>query len=422
MDNNKTQEYNLLSNFERKADALVCSSCLLSLNAMSMSLAVDACRLTKFFRLLLEDWKNCLPLGDAYDVNFTTWGSKTWEIIERVRYAYSLNMVQLNQYEYESACYLEFKDKQDAVGPIDGSMKPLQMVSEGEAGVILVCALRELGEIMMEISEFLSSPTEMQIANSFEQWRACYHRQYHDSCQKMYNKWKLLFTPRTLKKNLKERMASELENFRQMFLSDAEFELVYDSEQKDIDIEGVSRFLFTNSDRFGISYMRDNPVFSQELLKLFYSIDTLRMMQADLQPKKKQAEKAVAPVVDELELKVMEVTGKIKHLATERWKQHLPKLWKGVFTSFRDNIAKAGPHEKFKDYSKKTLYCIIGHLKTKGIYQNQVSNLELTKVLEGTNNGMRKYLNNGLIELEQSLMERIASYVDQEMQALVPKT
>jgi hypothetical protein len=35
---------------------------------------------------------------------------------------------------------------------------------------------------------------------------------------------------------------------------------------------------------------------------------------------------------------------------------------------------------------------------------------------------MRKYLNNGLIELEQSLMERIASYVDQEMQALVPKT
>ena len=109
MDNNKTQEYNLLSNFERKADALVCSSCLLSLNAMSMSLAVDACRLTKFFRLLLEDWKNCLPLGDAYDVNFTTWGSKTWEIIERVRYAYSLNMVQLNQYEYESNCYLEFK-------------------------------------------------------------------------------------------------------------------------------------------------------------------------------------------------------------------------------------------------------------------------------------------------------------------------
>ena len=42
---NKTQEYTILSNFERKVDALACSSCLLSLNAMSMSLAVDVCRL-----------------------------------------------------------------------------------------------------------------------------------------------------------------------------------------------------------------------------------------------------------------------------------------------------------------------------------------------------------------------------------------
>lgn len=53
MDNN-TQEYIILSNFEHKADALACSSCLLSLNAMSISLAVDACRLTKMFKVLLQ--------------------------------------------------------------------------------------------------------------------------------------------------------------------------------------------------------------------------------------------------------------------------------------------------------------------------------------------------------------------------------
>ena len=39
--------------------------------------------------------------------------------------------------------------------------------------------------------------------------------------------------------------------------------------------------------------------------------------------------------------------------------------------------------------------------------------------LEGMNNGMRKYLNSGLVELEQSLRERIESFVDQEMQRLV---
>ena len=232
---NKTQQYTILSNFERKVDALECSSCLLSLNAMSMSLAVDACRLTKYFELLLKEWQECLPLGDACDVNFTTWGSKVWEMIQKTRYAFSLNNVQLNQYEYESDCYLDFRNQQDAVGPMDGSMMPLQTVKEGNSGIILICALRKLSEILMEISEFLSSPTEEQITSSFEKWQECYMKQYHPACLKKYNNWKIKYTPRTLKKNLKDRMEQELGNFRKMFLNDDEFELVYDSEQKDID-------------------------------------------------------------------------------------------------------------------------------------------------------------------------------------------
>ena len=414
---NQTQEYTILSNFERKADALACSSCLLSLNAMSMSLAVDACRMTKYFEKLLNEWQECLPLGDANDVNFTTWSSNVWEIMQKVRYAYSLNNVMLNLYEYESSCYLEFKDRQDAVGPIDGSMKPLQMMKEGEPGIILVCALRKLNEVLMEMSEFLNSPTEEQIANSFDQWMACYEEQYHKACQKRYYKWKLKFTPRTLRKNVKDRMKTEVEEFRRMFQSDNEFELVYDTEQKEVDIEGVSRFLFTNPERFGVSHIDKRQAFSKELLRLFNFIDTWRMMQSDLQAKKKQGDKAEAPVVDELEQKVKELVGKIRHLTAEHWKQHLPRLWKSIFTAFRSEISKAGPHEKFREYSKKTLYCIIGHLKQKGAYR-QISNLELTVTLEGANNGMRKYLNSGLLELEESLRERIEAFVDQEMQRL----
>ena len=48
--------------------------------------------------------------------------------------------------------------------------------------------------------------------------------------------------------------------------------------------------------------------------------------------------------------------------------------------------------------------------------------LELTKLLEGENNGMRKYLNNGLMELDQSLSVRVKSFVEQEMESLIPKT
>ena len=415
---NQTPTYTILKNFERKVEALDCSSCMLALTMMSMSLAVDARRLTKYFLMMLDGWRKCLPLGDACDVNFTTWGHNVWELMQKVRQVYSQNKVQLNVYEYNSASYLEFKNRLEAAEGNDESMKALMMISGSEAGTILMCAMRELNEELMEISEFLNSPTEEQIASSFDQWMACYEEQYHKACLKRYNKWKLKFTPRTLKKNVKDRMKIEVEEFRRMFQSDNEFELVYDTEQMEVDIEGVSRFLFTNPERFGVSHIDKRQAFSKELLKLFNFIDVWRMMQSDMQTKRKQGEKAAAPVVDELDQKVKVLLDKIRHLTADNWKQHLPKLWKSIFTTFRTEISKAGSHEKFQEFSKKTLYCIIGHLKQKGAYK-QISNLELTMTLEGMNNGMRKYLNSGLVELEQSLRERIESFVDQEMQRLV---
>lgn len=290
---NQTQTYTILKNFERKVEALECSSCMLALTMMSMSLAVDARRLTKYFLIMLDGWRKCLPLGDACDVNFTTWGHNVWELMQKVRQVYSQNKVQLNVYEYNSASYQEFKNRLEAAEGNGKSMKALMMISGSEAGIM-----------------------------------------------------------------------------------------------------------------------------PDELLKLFNFIDTWRMMQSDMQTKKKQGEKAAAPVVDELEQKVKVLLDKIRHLTADNWKQQLPKLWKSIFTTFRSEISKAGSHEKFKEYSKKTLYCIIGHLKQKGAYK-QISNLELTVTLEGMNNGMRKYLNSGLVELEQSLRERIELFVDQEMRRLV---
>ena len=143
---NQTQTYTILKNFERKVEALDCSSCMLSLTMMSMSLAVDARRLTKYFLMKLDDWRKCLPLGDACDVNFTTWGQNVWELMQKVRKVYSQNKVQLNLYEYNSASYLEFKNSLEAVEESDKSMKALMMISGSEAGTILMCAMRELNE------------------------------------------------------------------------------------------------------------------------------------------------------------------------------------------------------------------------------------------------------------------------------------
>lgn len=417
---NKSQEHTLLSNLEHKIDVLGYSSCLLSVNAMSISLAVDTCRTTKYFEALLREWKQCLPLGDAFDVDFFEWSQKMRSMTEKVRYAYSLNGVTLNQYDPDADCIHAFKNMQDSIGPLEDKMIPLQAFSSMEVDLILVCTLNDLADALMSIFEFLSSPTEEQILNSFLQWKACYMANYHEGCVRMYNKWKIRFTSRTLKKNINERIMQEIITLKTIFPNEDEFDMVFDTEQMTLDIEGVSRFLFTNTDRFGVSYIGTPPTFSKELLSLFYNIDMWYMMQADLQPKKKPSEKVI-PAADELEKKVQAHLALISHLASEQWEKHLSSLWKSILTTFHREIAKAGSREKFKEFSKKTLYCIIGHLRLKGVYKPEVAVMKLAKTLEGENNGMRKYLNNGLLELDETLSERLRLFVDQEMHKLAPE-
>jgi len=412
-----SQEYILLTSLEQKTDALRCSSCLLSLNAIGLSLAVDACRLAKCFEMMLEQWQQCLPLGDANDVNFASWGNKIWEMMQEVRTVYSLNKLNINLYEYETESYLNFKSDQELVGAIDDSLQPFASVSGRDVADIVMCALRELNEVLMEISEFLNSPTEELIVASFEKWSENYRKCYHQACKKRYEKWKIQYTARTLKKNLQERMDGELADFRAMFVNDDEFELVYDSNQNSIDLEGISRFLFSHADRFGVSHIDDRPMFSKELLRLFNFLDIRQMIQTDLQPKKRPSEKSTV-AEDDCEQQIQIVVGKLQHFVADSWRSHLPKLWQRLYRNFRSDIVNAGPHEKFRGFSKKTVYCIIGHLKSKGIYQQKVSNAHFTRLLEGTNNGMRKYLNNGLIELEQSLGRRIEAFIDKEILAL----
>ena len=414
-----TENYNLLSHLEQKCSVLRFSSCLMSLNAMSMSLAVDACRTARFFELLLEQWQECLPLGDAYDVNFSLWGQKTWEMIKQVGEAYSLNRLCVNIYEYETESYVDFKESQQSAGIYEATLQPVLQTDVKDVPKILVCSLRDLGEVLMEISEYLNSPTEELITTSYEKWVAAYKRHYQRTCRNQYKKWKIQFSARTLRKHLQERMSADLETFKKRFLNEDEFEQVFDTEQQKMDFDGMARFLFTHADRFGVSFIDEHPMFSQELQELFNFVETWRLMEADLHPTKKRTEKQdKTPEIDELELKVNSILQSIEQLADASWAQHLPLLWKHIFMAYRNEIAKAGPHEKFKEFSKKTLYCIIGELKIRGVYRQDVTNVELTKALEGSNNGMRKYINNGLLELEPSLKENLGTFIGKEIEQI----
>lgn len=413
----KTGELNILENLERKMGTLGGSSCLMSLNMMSLSLTIDVCRTAHYFELLLDQWQECLPLGDARDVNFSSWGGKIWDMMKEVHRVYGLHRVVLNLYEYEAESYVNFKEEQQQVGVYEATIRPAQLVAADHIPVILICSLRELAEVLMEISEFLNSPTEEQIAVSFQKWSENYKKHYQRSCANRYKRWKIQYSTRTLKKHLQERMAKETEEFKKLFVNDDEFEQVFDVEQRTIDLDGLSRFLFTHAERFGVSFIDDRPMFSNELLQLFNFIELWKLMQADLvSPKKRSEQPAVTK--DEIEEKVMEAVKKVEHLVVQEWSKHVNGLWKKIYKSFKPEIAKAGPHEKFKEYSKKTVYCIIGYLKSNGVYDNSKTNVEVTKLLEGCNNGMRKYINNGLGELDLALQKRLKDFISEEMKQI----
>ena len=68
-----------------------------------------------------------------------------------------------------------------------------------------------------------------------------------------------------------------------------------------------------------------------------------------------------------------------------------------------------------KEILKSNILRVTGHLKSKGVYNKTATNVEVTKLLEGCNNGMRKYVNNGLQELEPALQERLKVFIHEEM-------
>lgn len=417
MTKDATNEYKLLSGLKQKISILPYCSCLLSLNVMSLSIAVDSCKTAKHFKLLLEQWKECLPLGDAYDVHFLSWVAEIDEMIGVVKNAFFPYRIYINKSEYGSECYVRFKEQQANQPDDDGRMGDLLNIDTQDFAVVLVSSLQELQCVLQEVIEYLNSPTLALISRSYEQWKAGYERQYQKAFIKTYENWKLGITPRMLKKNIQARRQEEMDRFRAMFDGDKEFELVYDSEHMTIDFDGLTRFLFTHSGRFGVSHIDGKrPVYSKELRSIFDFIELWHLMDADLQPQKKSQEKPTAPQESDTERKVKVLVAKVQHLVVNEWKDNIMPLWKKIYKEFKIEIENAGSREKFREFSKKTLYCIMGHLKAKGVYHG-VNNVEFTRLLEGDNTSMRKYINNGLSELDHTLRKRIEKLLESELQA-----
>lgn len=422
MTKDATNEYKLLNGLKQKIDTMASCSCLLSLNVMTLSIAIDTCRLAKHFDNLLKQWQECLPLGDAHDVNFQSWVTEIEGMIDHVKEAFFTYRIYISTIDDEPECFVKFRELQSNLPEDDGRLETLMGIATQDYAVVLVYALRELSGVITDIIEYLNSPTEELITRSYDQWEAGYRRQYKKSFDKDYDNWRLQFSPRTRKKHILTRRNEEVEKFKTIFNGDEEFELVYDTERMVIDLDGLTRFLFTHASRFGVSHLGKRPTYSKELQAVFNFIELSRLMDADLQPQKKTQEKTqekgqekITTVQENsIESKVSQLIAKVQHLVANEWEDKIAALWKKIYKEFKIEIENAGSREKFKEFSKKTLYCILGHLKAKGVYHG-VNNKEFTKLLEGSDTSLRKYINNGLAELDHSLRKRIESILEPEL-------
>ena len=164
------------------------------------------------------------------------------------------------------------------------------------------------------------------------------------------------------------RLKTELETFKQTFINnDDEFELVYDAEQKKIDIEGLSHFLFTHVERFGVSYIDPRPMLSQELIALFNFVEIWKMIRADMRPTEKAVQKQPTNKDDadeetkEMTQKLLTHSAQLEELFGENWGKW-QQLCKRVCMDkeLLDKLKKVNPRFNEWKMNQKLVCNIIG--------------------------------------------------------------
>ena len=276
----------------------------------------------------------------------------------------------------------------------------------------------EIADTLLRIDEAVIYPSDEFLSEIYTTLLKFYDRKNKRKIKGEYNIWRSHYSSRLLPKRLRERMEVEKEQLENNIGKYSYYE-VFDSEKDEVDTEGVARYVLSCSHGQNEDSVCEGLDFNNGCCRHIYQfIVIFDLLKTDLKGKKKTEKiDKIVGVEDELEPQVKAYVEKVHQLVSNPYAKHLTKLWQKIYKKFRHEIATPGSREKFKEFSKKKLCCIIGHLKSKGVYRN-VTDVEVTKLLEGSNNGMRKYVNSGLVELIPSLKERIEAFISSELQGL----
>lgn len=253
------------------------------LSALTYALHLNDCLV--LFEDLKNRWQRELPFEEAWDVDFRYWKSEVWSAAYNTQSPANSNWKSLCDTDF--AKFIELSNKV-AEGEI--TIGPLMQFVEGKEtsiGKIIVDAGRQLSELFAEIEATIyNSGSELYQTfydNCIDSYRErkgadCYNISIKGEVQ-TYDAWAASKSPKKLPtaiSKLKDSIVKEIcayKTWSELWTEN------YDEENKDLDTEGIARYIFINRQNL---ISNKQPSYQQSFDKLFYTVFMIEFLDEQL--------------------------------------------------------------------------------------------------------------------------------------------
>lgn len=270
------------------------------LSALTYALHLNDCLV--LFEDLKNRWQQELPFAEAWDVDFRLWKTEIWSAANNIQSKASA--------EWKSLCdsdFAKFIELSNKVAEGEITIAPLMEFVEGKEtsiGNIIVDAGRQLSSLFSDIEKSINYSCSELYQTFYDSCIESYRERNKETLYNIYTKtetqtyeaWVASKSPKKLRaaiEKLKENIVKEMREYKT--LSELWNEN-YDEESKEIDTEGIARYIFINRTSLISS---KQPTYQQSFDKLFYTVFMLEFLDERLEELGSSDEKPLTP--DEIE-------------------------------------------------------------------------------------------------------------------------
>lgn len=270
------------------------------LSALTYALHLNDCLV--LFEDLKNRWQQELPFAEAWDVDFRLWKSEIWSAANNIQSKTSPDWKSLCDADF--AKFIELSNK---VADGEITIAPLMEFVEGKEtsiGNIIVDAGRQLSSLFSDIEKSINDSCSELYQTFYDSCIESYRERNKETLFTIYTKtnnqtyetWVASKTPKKLPaaiEKLKESIVKEMKDYKT--LADLWNEN-YDEENKELDTEGIARYLFVNRQSLISS---KQPTYQQSFDKLFYAVFMLEFLDERLKELGNVEDRPLTP--DEIE-------------------------------------------------------------------------------------------------------------------------